>query len=117
MFACNSPGQFTCTFLWASRNSWSRPGFTRKRTTLNAAIIHLSTQTRSYLTPSLCNRLRNPTCAFACLCFNGGRLSSWPVTADAVGLCCSTERSSYDDILACSGHLALCLPGERRGLC
>ena len=35
IFACNRPAQFAGTFLCASRISWSRPGFTRKRTTLN----------------------------------------------------------------------------------
>src|SRR5581483_1108254 len=36
-----SPAQSRFTFLWASRNSWSRPGFTRKRTALNAVIGRL----------------------------------------------------------------------------
>ena len=33
--------QFLSIFLWASRNSSSRPGFTRKRTALKAVILHL----------------------------------------------------------------------------
>ena len=39
MLACSRPGQLAWTFLWASRNSCSRPGFTRKRTTLNAVMV------------------------------------------------------------------------------
>src|SRR5450631_2565720 len=32
------PGQSAATFLWASRNSLSRPGFTRNRTALKAVM-------------------------------------------------------------------------------
>src|SRR3974390_3504235 len=41
ILTCLSPGQSARTFLCASRNSWSRPGFTRKRTALNAVISAL----------------------------------------------------------------------------
>src|SRR5262245_50841802 len=41
-------------FLWASRNSCSRPGFTRKRTALKAVTVHLLLW-MDYLTPSLCS--------------------------------------------------------------
>src|SRR4030095_4466594 len=36
--ACFRPGQLRSTLRCASRNSWSRPGFTLKRTALNAVI-------------------------------------------------------------------------------
>src|ERR1700758_3596900 len=39
MLTCLRPGQLAGTFLWASRNSWSRPGFPRKRTALNAVMV------------------------------------------------------------------------------
>jgi len=57
MLACCRPGQFAIIFLCASRKSCSRPGFTRKRTTLNAAMVHLSLSL-GHPTPSLCSRLQ-----------------------------------------------------------
>src|ERR1700758_2322874 len=39
MLACNRPGQVSLTALCASKNSWSRPGFTRKRTALKAVTV------------------------------------------------------------------------------
>src|SRR4051812_39412104 len=49
MLTCTSPGQFAAIFSWAPRKSWSRPGFTRKRTTLKAvmACFPLPISTRS----------------------------------------------------------------------
>src|SRR4051812_15820092 len=44
MLTCLRPGQSAWTFLWASRNAWSRPGFTRKRTALNAVMTILLVQ-------------------------------------------------------------------------
>ena len=39
MLACTRPDQPASILLWASRNSCSRLGFTRKRTTLNAVMV------------------------------------------------------------------------------
>jgi len=39
MLACNKPCQVAPIVLCASKNSWSRPGFTRKRTALKAVTI------------------------------------------------------------------------------
>src|SRR6476620_187877 len=38
MLTWRSPGQSRSTLSWASRNSWLRPGFTLKRTVLNAVM-------------------------------------------------------------------------------
>jgi hypothetical protein len=46
MLARARPGQFRSALLWASKNSCSRPGFTRKRTALNALMAHLHKITR-----------------------------------------------------------------------
>src|SRR6185295_13439569 len=46
MLTRTKPGQFAATFLWASKNSRSRPGFTRKRTALKAVMALLPSPIR-----------------------------------------------------------------------
>src|SRR5690348_2642570 len=41
MLTCRRPFQSRVMPLWASRNSCSRPGLTRKRTALNAVMVEL----------------------------------------------------------------------------
>src|SRR5262249_40346111 len=84
MFACSRPGQLACTFLCASRNSWSRPGFTRKRTALKAVMVHLSLW-MDHPTPSSATVLDLQTIRRMLDCPQAHPLSSVDTGADALG--------------------------------
>src|SRR4051812_30615731 len=51
MLACRIPGQLRSTLKCASRNSWSRPDFTLKRTALKAVILSSAAEAQPVDTP------------------------------------------------------------------